>query len=89
MNYSTTKVQRNNRNKFARIEYETSVVEEENKILNTKNNSIIIGFVSLVIVLILIIYSYIKSKKLEIALLLKQQKAEKDIFKLLQENQIK
>ena len=90
LNDSMTKVQRNNRNKFARIEYETSVVEEENKILSTKNKSIIIGFVSLVIVLIvIIIYRYIKSKKLEIVLLLKQQKAEEEIFKLLQENQIK
>jgi signal transduction histidine kinase len=90
LNDSLTKVQRNNRNKYARIEYETSVVEEENKILSTKNKSIIIGFVSLVIVLIvIIIYRYIKSKKLEIVLLLKQQKAEEEIFKLLQENQIK
>jgi signal transduction histidine kinase len=90
LNDSLTKVQRNNRNKYARIEYETSVVEEENKILSTKNKSIIIGFVSLVIVLIvIIIYRYIKSKKLEIEMLLKQQKAEEEIFKLLQENQIK
>jgi signal transduction histidine kinase len=38
---------------------------------------------------VIIIYRYIKSKKLEIAMLLKQQEAEEDIFKLLQENQIK
>ena len=90
LNDSLTKVQRNNRNKYARIEFETSVVEEENKILSTNNKSIILGFVLLVIVLIgIIIYRYIKSKKLEIVLLLKQQKAEEEIFKLLQENQIK
>jgi signal transduction histidine kinase len=90
LNDSLVKAQRNNRNKFARIEYETSVVEEENKILSTKNKSIILGFVSLVIVLIgIIIYRYVKSKKQEIVLLLKQQKAEEEIFKLLQENQIK
>lgn len=90
LNDSLTKVQRNNRNKFARIEYETSVVEEENKILNVKINNIIIGAVLLFFLLIaIIIYRYIKSKKVEIEMLLKQRKAEEEIFKLLQENQIK
>jgi signal transduction histidine kinase len=90
LNDSITKVQRNNRNKFARIEYETSVVEEENNILNVKITTIITGSVLLVFALILIIiYRYIKSKKLEIAMLLKQQKAEEEIFELLKENQIK
>ncbi len=90
LNDSLTKVQRNNRNKFARIEYETSVIEEENKILNVKITNIIIGAVLLCFLLIaIIIYRYIKSKKVEIELLLKQRKAEEEIFKLLQENQIK
>jgi signal transduction histidine kinase len=90
LNDSLVKAQRKNRNKFARIEYETSVVEEENKILNVKINNIIIGAVLLCLILIsIIIYRYIKSKKVEIELLLKQQKAEEEIFKLLQENQIK
>jgi len=90
LNDSLTKVQRNNRNKFARIEYETSVIEEENKILNVKITNIIIGAVLLFFLLIaIIIYRYIKSKKVEIEMLLKQRKAEEEIFKLLQENQIK
>ena len=90
LNDSLTKVQRNNRNKFARIEYETSVIEEENKILNVKITNIIIGAVLLFFLLIaIIIYRYIKSKKFEIEMLLKQRKAEEEIFKLLQENQIK
>ena len=90
LNDSLVKAQRNNRNKFARIEYETSVVEEENKILNVKITTIITGATLLCLLLIvIIIYRYIKSKKLEIAMLLKQQKAEEDIFKLLKENQIK
>jgi signal transduction histidine kinase len=90
LNDSLVKAQRNNRNKFARIEYETSVVEDENKILSAKNTYIIIGSVLLCLLLIaIIIYRYIKSKKLEIAMLLKQQEAEEDIFKLLKENQIK
>jgi signal transduction histidine kinase len=90
LNDSLTKVQRNNRNKFARIEYETSVVEDENKILSTKNTYIIIAFVFFSFILIgIIIYRYLKNKKLEIAMLLKQQKAEEEIFELLKENQIK
>lgn len=90
LNDSLVKAQRNNRNKFARIEYETSVVEDENKILSTKNTYIIIAFVFFSFILIgIIIYRYIKSKKLKIAMLLKQQKAEEEIFELLKENQIK
>jgi signal transduction histidine kinase len=90
LNDSLVKAQRNNRNKFARIEYETSVVEEENKILNVKITTIITGSVLLCFLFIaIIIYRYIKSKKVEIELLLKQRKAEEEIFKLLQENQIK
>ena len=90
LNDSLVKAQRNNRNKFARIEYETSVVEEENKILNVKITTIITVSVLLCLLLIsIIIYRYIKSKKLEIVMLLKQRKAEEEIFKLLQENQIK
>ena len=90
LNDSLVKVQRKNRNKYARIEYETSVVEEENKILNVKITTIITVSVLLCLLLIaIIIYRYIKSKKLEIAMLLKQQEAEEEVFKLLKENQIK
>jgi signal transduction histidine kinase len=90
LNDSLVKAQRNNRNKFARIEYETSVVEEENKILNVKITTIITVSVLLCLLLIaIIIYRYIKSKKLEIVMLLKQQEAEEEVFKLLKENQIK
>ena len=87
---SLTKAQRINRNKYARIEYETSVVEDENKILSTKNTYIIIAFVFFSFILIgIIIYRYIKTKKLEIAMLFKQQKADEEVFELLKENQIK
>ena len=87
---SLTKSQRINRNKYARIEYETSVVEDENKILSTKNTYIIIAFVFFSFILIvIIIYRYINSKKLKIAMLLKQQKADEEVFELLKENQIK
>lgn len=87
---SLTKAQRINRNKYARIEYETSVVEDENKLLSTKNTYILIG--SIVIILILfsvIIFRYIKSQKREIEFRKSQQKAEEEIFDLLKEYQLK
>jgi signal transduction histidine kinase len=58
--------------------------------LNVKITTIITGATLLCLLLIaIIIYRYIKSKKLEIAMLLKQQEAEEEVFKLLKENQIK
>ncbi len=84
------KVQRISRNKYARIEYETSVVEDENKVLSTKNTYIIIGSLLLIFALVLVIvYRYIKSQKREIEFRKAQQKAEEEIFELLKENQIK
>lgn len=87
---SLTKVQRNNRNKYARIEYETSTVEDENKLLSTKNLYLIIG--SFLIILIsggVLTYRYIKNKKRELAHQLQHQKAEEEIFELLKDYQIK
>ena len=87
---SLTKVQRNNRNKYARIEYETSTVEDENKSLSAKNLNLIIG--SFLIILIssgIIIIRYIKNKKRELAHQQQHQKAEEEIFELLKDHQIK
>ena len=87
---SLSKAQRINSNKYARIEYETSAVEDENKILSAKNTYIIIGSLILIFALILVIvYRYIKSQKREIEFRKAQQKAEEEIFELLKENQIK
>lgn len=87
---SLTKVQRNNRNKYARIEYETSTVEDENKSLSTKNLYLIIG--SFLIILIsggVLTYRYIKNKKIELAHQKQHQKAEEEIFELLKDYQTK
>lgn len=87
---SLAKVQRNNRNKYARIEYETSVVEDENTELSTKNLYLI--NVSFLIILIsggVLTYRYIKNKKRELAHQKQHQKAEEEIFELLKENQTK
>ncbi len=87
---SLSKAQRINSNKYARIEYETSAVEDENKILSAKNTYIIIGSLILIFALILVIvYRYIKSQKREIEFRKAQQKAEEEIFELLKEYQIK
>jgi signal transduction histidine kinase len=87
---SLTKAQRINRNKYARIEYETSVVEDENKLLSTKNTYILIGSIVLILLLVsFIIYRYIKSQKREIEFRKSQQKAEEEIFDLLKEYQLK
>lgn len=87
---SLTKAQRINRNKYARIEYETSVVEDENKLLSTKNTYILIGSIVLILILVsFIIYRYIKSQKREIEFRKSQQKAEEEIFDLLKEYQLK
>ena len=90
INDSITMAQRMNRNKYARIEYETSVVEDENKLLSAKNTYILIGSSIMVILLISIIaYRYVKSQRREILFRISQQKAEEEIFELLKEYQIK
>lgn len=90
INDSLTKAQRINRNKYARIEYETSVVEDENKLLSAKNTYILIGAFILTLVLILIIaYRYVKNQKREKVFREQQQQAEEEIFDLLKSHQIK
>lgn len=87
---SLTKMQRNNRNKYARIEYETSTIEDENKLLSTKNLCLING--SFLIILIsggVLTYRYIKNKKREFAHQKQHQKAEAEIFELLKDYQTK
>lgn len=87
---SLTKVQRNNRNKYARIEYETSIVEDENKSLSTKNLYLIIGWFMIVLVSGgILINRYIENKKRELVYQIQLQKAEEEIFELLKDYQIK
>ena len=87
---SLAKAQRINRNKYARIEYETSVVEDENKLLSAKNTYILIGSLLVIFALVfVIVYRYIKSQKREIEFRKAQQKAEEEIFDLLKEYQLK
>ncbi len=87
---SLAKAQRISRNKYARIEYETAAVEEENKVLSTKINYILFGALLIIFALVLVlIYRYIQNQKREIEFRIAQQKAEEEIFELLKEYQLK
>ncbi|MFM1753760.1 MAG: hypothetical protein RLZZ236_699 [Bacteroidota bacterium] len=82
---SLTKVQRKNRNKYARIEYETAIVEDANKELISRNLYLIFGVFVLVVTLGI---RYVVSQRKEIAYRKKLQKAELEFFELMQSSQI-
>ena len=82
---SLTKVQRKNRNKYARIEYETAVVEDANKELNSKNLYLIFGVVVLVAALGV---RYVIGQRKEIAYRKQLQAAELELFDLMRSSQV-
>lgn len=79
-------VQKNTHNKYARIEYETSRIEDENKILITKNLYILIVSFGIILLLVIVfLVRYFKFKNKEIRFLKIEQKANEDIYLLLTE----
>lgn len=82
---SLTKVQRKNRNKYARIEYETAVVEDANKELSSKNLYLIFGVVVLVAALGV---RYVVGQRKEIAYRKQLQAAELELFDLMRSSQV-
>ena len=82
---SLTKVQRKNRNKYARIEYETAVVEDANKELSSKNLYLIFGVVVLVAALGV---RYVIGQRKEIAYRKQLQVAELELFDLMRSSQV-
>ncbi len=79
-------VQKNAHNKYARIEYETSRIEDENKVLTKENFYILLVSFGLVLVLILIIVlRYLKYRNKELQFIKKQQSANDEIYELLTE----
>ena len=83
-------LQKKTRNKYARIEYETTKIEDANKTLSRNNIIIIIvAIVLIAFLLTFIIVRYIKYKNKELLFLRKQEKASEDIFNLLTEQQKK
>jgi len=78
-------VQRKNRNKYARIEYETAVVEDANKELSSKNLYLIFGVVILVAALGV---RYVVGQRKEIAYRKQLQAAELELFDLMRSSQV-
>lgn len=79
-------VQKNAHQKYARIEYETSRIEDENKILTKQNFYILITSFGLIIILVLVfVLRYFKYKNKELRFLKIQQKANEEIYVLLTE----
>ncbi len=86
---SIVKKQRASRDKFARIEFETSQVEDENKILSYRNVALVLGIIVSIIVFLLIIYIRHKiSLKKELLFLEQKNIADQELFKLTNEFQI-
>lgn len=83
---SINSVQKNADDKYARIEYETSRIEDENKVLTKKNFYILIISIGLVfLLLIILVLRYSKYKNKELQFLKKQKRANEEIYQLLTE----
>ncbi len=83
-------LQKKTRNKYARIEYETTKIEDANKTLSRNNIIIITVAIGLITLLIIFIISrYVKYKNKELLFLRKQEKASEEVFSLLTEQQQK
>lgn len=79
-------VQKNAHDKYARIEYETSRIEDENKVLTKENFYIlIISFVLVLLLLVILILRYTKYKNKELQFLKKQKLANEEVYLLLME----
>lgn len=77
-------LQKNAHDKYARIEYETSRIEDENKVLTKKNlYMLIISFVLILLFVIILVLRYSKYKNKELQFLIKQKKANEEIYLLL------
>ncbi len=88
INDSIVKKQRENREKFARIEYETDKVEEENKILSNKNLLLLSGLsLSIAVFSIVLIIRNRISRKKELYLIQQKELADEELFNLTKEFQ--
>lgn len=85
---SIIRIQRLNRDKFARIEYETSKVEDENKILSHNNLLLILGLAfSIVVFLTAIIVRTQIARKKELLLMKQKELANDELLSLIKEFQ--
>lgn len=85
---SSQVAERNTRNKFARIAYETEQIEEENAILSKRNTYIIIGsFIAIFFMGIAFVVYRLKSKNKELKHTHEQQIKNEEIYQLLLKQQ--
>ncbi len=90
LNDSLQKVALQNRNKYARIEYESDQLQDQNTELLRKNSFIIgISVVVLLFVAAIFIIYYLNSRNKELILTQEQQKASEEIYQLMFEQQHK
>jgi signal transduction histidine kinase len=88
LNDTLQKVATKNRNKYARIEYETEQLKGENDALVRKNSFIIgVSVVVLLFVAAIFIIYYLNSRNKELVMLQEQQKANEEIYQLMFEQQ--
>lgn len=88
INDSIQNVERITRNKFARIAYETDLIEGKNEVLSKKNSNIIIGSGITILFLggFFIIYR-LKSRNKELFFIKEQQEANEKIYQLMLKQQ--
>ena len=84
INDSIQEVERNTRNKFARIAYETDQIEEKNELLSKRNTNILIGSGIIIFLLgsFFIVYR-LKSRNKELLFIKEQQEANEKIYQLM------
>ncbi|QYJ68529.1 tetratricopeptide repeat-containing sensor histidine kinase [Flavobacterium litorale] len=90
VNDSLQDMARANREKYARIEYETNKLQSEKEAL-VKRNSLIIGAsaIALLFIAAVFIIYYLNSRNKELLLIQEQQKANEEIYQLMNEQQTK
>lgn len=81
---SLQQAERATRNKFARIEFETDQVEEENHLLSRKNTYIIISALIIIFIIGTLFFIYrLRTKNKELKHIQDQQSKNEEIYKLL------
>jgi signal transduction histidine kinase len=81
---SIQSLERETRNKFARIEYETDKIAERNEILSDKNTSIIFGSgITILFLGIFFVIYRLKSRNKELLFIYDQQESNKKIYQLM------
>jgi signal transduction histidine kinase len=82
-------VQRKTNNKYARIAYETSEIEDRNKVLSKNNLYLLIGSViSVVLFTVILVLRYWRNKKKEFEYERQLQEANVELFDLMQHYQV-